>query len=89
MSRLVLVVDLHSRVEKLLVVFHCSPEVNFTTSSISSHVPTHAPFSNIFEVPPHITIRCLIFRLDVSFFGWMSQFSSGCLNFRLDVPFFV
>ncbi|KAK7600742.1 hypothetical protein V9T40_009880 [Parthenolecanium corni] len=35
------------------------------------------------------TSSCLNFRLHVSFFVQLSQFSSGCLNFRLDVSFFV
>ncbi|KAK7601156.1 hypothetical protein V9T40_008597 [Parthenolecanium corni] len=32
--------------------------------------------------------HCLNFRLVVSIFGWMLQFSAGCNNFRLDVSFF-
>ncbi|KAK7597887.1 hypothetical protein V9T40_010112 [Parthenolecanium corni] len=41
------------------------------------------------KIPPKLNYSdCLIFRLDVSVFGWMSHFSSNCLNFRLDVSFF-
>ncbi|KAK7595313.1 hypothetical protein V9T40_013138 [Parthenolecanium corni] len=42
-----------------------------------------------FKSDHKLHVNCLNFRLEVSFFVQLSQFSSSCLNFRLDVSFFV